>query len=289
MRRNGFVKSHALGNDYIVMDPDSLSFPLAPEAVRLICDRHHGVGSDGILAHVPSTSADFGLRIFNPDGSEAEKSGNGLRIFARYLHDHRIAGRTAFTVETPGGLVNITLHLRGGDVEGITVDMGTATFRSERIPAAGPPRDVVDESIEVEGRPVVITALSVGNPHCVVFVPDLTGVDLHRMGPALERHALFPKRTNVQFAQVRSRDRIAIVIWERGAGETMASGSSACAVAAAAVRRGAAERDVAIEMPGGTLQISVAPDWSIRMSGPAVEVYEGTLSAAMVRTLEARR
>ena len=289
MRRNGFVKSHALGNDYIVMDPGSLSFPLTAEAVRLICDRHHGVGSDGILAHVPSTSADYGLRIFNPDGSEAEKSGNGLRIFARYLYDHRIAGRTAFTVETPGGLVNITLHLRGEDVESITVDMGTATFRSERIPAAGAPREVVDETIEVEGQVLAVTALSVGNPHCVVFVPDLAAIDLHRLGPALERHALFPKRTNVQFAQVRSRDRIAIVIWERGAGETMASGSSACAVAAAAVRRGAVGRDLTIEMPGGTLQVSVASDWSIRMSGPAVEVYEGTLSGAMVGTLEESR
>ena len=272
MRRNGFVKSHALGNDYIVMDPGSLSFPLTAEAVRLICDRHHGVGSDGILVHVPSASADY-----------------GLRIFARYLYDHRIAGRTAFTVETPGGLVNITLHLRGEDVESITVDMGTATFRSERIPAAGAPREVVDETIEVEGQVLAVTALSVGNPHCVVFVPDLAAIDLHRLGPALERHALFPKRTNVQFAQVRSRDRIAIVIWERGAGETMASGSSACAVAAAAVRRGAVGRDLTIEMPGGTLQVSVASDWSIRMSGPAVEVYEGTLSGAMVGTLEESR
>ena len=289
MTRNGFAKSHALGNDYIVMDPSALSFALTPEAIRLICDRHLGVGSDGILARVPTNLADFGLRIFNPDGSEAEKSGNGLRIFARYLHDHRIAGETAFTVDTPGGLVRVTLHLRGEDVERITVDMGKSTFRSERIPASGAPRDVVDETIEVEGTPLVITAVSVGNPHCVVFVPDLARVELRRMGPLLEHHPLFPKRTNVQFAEVKSRDRVAIVIWERGAGETMASGSSACAVAAAAVRRSVADRDLTIEMPGGALQISVAPDWSIRMAGPAVEVYEGVLSPAMVRTLEGLR
>ena len=289
MTRNGFAKSHALGNDYIVMDPSALSFALTPEAIRLICDRHLGVGSDGILAHVPTNLADFGLRIFNPDGSEAEKSGNGLRIFARYLHDHRIAGGTAFTVDTPGGLVRVTLYLRGEDVERITVDMGKSTFRSERIPASGAPRDVVDETIEVEGTPLVITAVSVGNPHCVVFVPDLARVELRRMGPLLEHHPLFPKRTNVQFAEVKSRDRVAIVIWERGAGETMASGSSACAVAAAAVRRSVADRDLTIEMPGGALQISVAPDWSIRMAGPAVEVYEGVLSPAMVRTLEGLR
>lgn len=289
MQRNGFVKSHALGNDYIVMDPSVLSFPLTPEAIRLICHRHHGVGSDGILTHVPTTVADFGLRIYNPDGSEAEKSGNGLRIFARYLHDHGIAPGQAFTVDTPGGLVHVTLHLRGDEVERITVDMGTATFRSDRIPAAGSPRDVVDETIEVDGVPRVITAVSVGNPHCVVFVPDLGGVDLHRTGPLLERHPLFPRRTNVQFAEVKARDRIAILIWERGAGETMASGSSACAVAAAAVRRGVADSDLTIEMPGGVLQITVAADWAIRMSGPAVEVYEGVLSPAMVRTLEAVR
>jgi diaminopimelate epimerase len=291
MRRNGFVKSHALGNDYIVMDPSALSFPLTPDAIRLICDRHHGIGSDGILAHVPAESADYGLRIFNPDGSEAEKSGNGLRIFARYLHDHGLARAQTFTVRTPGGLVNVTLHVEGGDVERITVDMGEAAFRSERIPMAGPPREVVDETIEVDGAPFVVTAVSVGNPHCVVFVPDLTKIDLHRTGPQLERHALFPRLTNVQFAEVRSRDRIAILIWERGAGETMASGSSACAVAAAAVRRGVADAGgvLAIEMPGGTLQVSVAADWSIRMSGPATEVYEGTLSPALVRTLEGLR
>jgi len=286
MRRNGFVKSHALGNDYIVMDPSALSFPLTPEAIRLICDRHRGVGSDGILAPVASSAADFGLRIFNPDGSEAEKSGNGLRIFARYLHDHALAGRPAFTVETPGGLVNVTLSLSGDEVERITVDMGRATFHNAQIPAAGPPREVVDEPLEVEGQRLVVTAVSVGNPHCVVFVPDLAAVDLHRLGPRLERHPLFPNRTNVQFAQVRARDRIAILIWERGAGETLASGSSACAVAAAAVRRGVADRDLAIEMLGGTLEVSVAGDWSIRMAGPAMEVYEGTLSPTMVRILE---
>jgi diaminopimelate epimerase len=287
MRRNGFVKSHALGNDYIVMDPSALSFRLTPEAIRLICDRHRGVGSDGILVAAASSAADFGLRIFNPDGSEAEKSGNGLRIFARYLHDHGLVGRPAFTVETPGGVVNVALSVDGRDVERITVDMGRATFQSAEIPAAGPPREMVDESLEVDGRAVVVTAVSVGNPHCVVFVPDLAAVDLHRLGPRLEHHPLFPKRTNVQFAQVRGRDRIGIVIWERGAGETLASGSSACAVAAAAVRRGVADRDLTIEMVGGTLHVTIAPDWSIRMTGPAMEVYEGTLSPTMIRILEA--
>ncbi len=288
MDQNHFVKSHALGNDYIVVDPQVLSFPLTERAIRLLCDRHLGVGSDGILALTPSSHADFGLRIFNPDGSEAEKSGNGLRIFARYLYDHGRTTKTRFTVETPGGLVKIELHLHRGTVERIAVEMGTVTFRSDRIPVAGPPREVVDEQVEVDGQRFTVTAVSVGNPHCVVFVPDLGRVDLHRWGPQLERHALFPNRTNVQFAQVQARNRVAALIWERGAGETLASGSSACAVAAAAVRKGLTDRGVTVSMPGGELEITVAADWSIGLVGPAVEVYEGALSEEFVAALSAR-
>ncbi len=285
MNQNHFVKSHALGNDYIVVDPQALSFSLTERAIQRICDRHVGVGSDGILALSPSSRADFGLRIFNPDGSEAEKSGNGLRIFARYLYDHGRTTKPRFTVETPGGLVRIELHLHGRDVEDITVEMGPVTFRSDRIPVAGLPRDVVDEQIEVEGELFTVTAVSVGNPHCVVFVPDLSRVDLHRWGPRLERHVLFPNRINVQFAQVQSRARVVARIWERGAGETMASGSSACAVAAAAVRKGLTDRAVTISMPGGELKVEVDAEWSLTLTGPAVEVYEGTLSEGFVSLL----
>jgi len=177
--RNAFVKSHALGNDYLIIDPQALSFPLTERTIRLICDRHRGVGSDGILTPVPPVKADFGLRIFNPDGSEAEKSGNGLRIFARYLYDHGLTRKTQFTVETAGGVVAIRLHLRGTAVDRITVEMGRATFHSERIPVTGPPREVIDEAVDVDGQSLAITAVSMGNPHCVVFVPDLHRVDLH--------------------------------------------------------------------------------------------------------------
>lgn len=278
MARNTFVKSHALGNDYIVVDPSELTFQLRPEAIRQICDRHRGIGSDGILALAASSKADVGLRIYNPDGSEAEKSGNGLRILARYLYDHGLVKKPEFTVETPGGIVKVTMHLNSGQVHRITVDMGAATFQSEKIPVTGPPREVVNEYLDVDGQRFTITAVSVGNPHCVVFVPQLEEVDLARLGPLLERHQMFPNRTNVQFAEVKNRERVAILIWERGAGHTMASGSSACAVAAAAVRKGLANRDVTVAMQGGELQISVASDWTIRMSGPAEEVYTGTFS-----------
>jgi diaminopimelate epimerase len=284
---NRFVKSHALGNDYLVVVPAELDFPLTPGVVRRLCDRHFGVGSDGVLALVPSQRADFGLKIYNPDGSEAEKSGNGLRIFAKYLYDHRHTTAPRFTVETPGGVAVCDLDVRDGRVTRVTVDMGEATFRSDRIPAAGPVREVVDEPLEVEGRVLRVTAVNVGNPHCVVFADDLEAVDLHRLGPALERHPHFPQRTNVQFARVLGPDRVRIRIWERGAGHTLASGSSACAVAAACVRRGLTGRELQVEMEGGVLQVSVDERYRLRMAGPAAEVCRGELSREFVQTLRA--
>lgn len=285
--RNWIVKSHALGNDYLVVDPSALDFTLTPEAIRRLCHRHLGAGSDGILALAPSSRADFGLRIYNPDGSEAEKSGNGLRIFARFLYDHGYIRQTRFTVETPGGIGAVELHLSGGRVTSLSVDVGRATFWSPEIPVAGPPREVVDEALEAGGQRLVITAVSVGNPHCVVFVPELDVAEMRRLGPLLETHPLFPNRTNVQFARVARRDRVEILIWERGAGETMASGTSASAVAAAAVRKGLADRALVVSSPGGDLRLEVGEDWGIRMTGPAAEVYAGTLSEDLVRALRA--
>jgi len=282
---NRFTKSHALGNDYIVLDPACLSFPLTPEAIRRICDRHTGVGSDGILARVPSTRADFGLRIYNPDGSEAEKSGNGLRIFAKYLYEHGHTRAERFTVETPGGIATCALEVREGRVVQVTVDMGEATFRSDRIPATGPVREMVDEPLEVDGRLLRITAVNVGNPHCVVLTDDPDAVEIHRVGPLLEHHPLCPERTNVQFVRVLGRDRVRIRIWERGVGETLASGSSACAVAAACVRRGLTECDLSVEMPGGVLRVRVDESFRLQMTGPASEVYTGVLSQEFVEGL----
>lgn len=284
---NWLVKSHALGNDYVVMDPAALTFALTPARIRRLCHRNLGVGSDGILALAPSQRADFGLRIYNPDGSEAEKSGNGLRIFAKFLFDHGYVSRTTFTVDTLGGVAGIELHVKNGRIDQMTVDVGRATFQSTEIPVTGPPREVVDEIIEAGDQKLEITAVSVGNPHCVVFVPDLSLINLHQLGPLLETHPMFPNRTNVQFAQPISRDRVDILIWERGAGETMASGTSASAVAAASVREGLTDRTVTISAPGGDLRIIVAEDWSIRMTGPASAVYVGTLSDDLVRQLTA--
>ncbi|ALA56959.1 diaminopimelate epimerase [Nitrospira moscoviensis] len=287
--KNGFFRGHGLGNDYIVMDPTELSFQLTPSNIKAICDRNWGLGSDGILALVPSKKADFGLRIFNPDGSEAEKSGNGLRIFARYLHATGKTKKKHFTVDTKGGLVTIDLHVdRHGDASAVTVEMGRATFKPEALPCTLSAGELIQQPIEAADRKLSFTGVSVGNPHCVVFKPagePWSREDLLTLGPALEHHTLFPRRTNVQLAVPTGPKEISILIWERGAGETQASGSSSCAAASAAVRLGLVKSPVTVKMPGGTLNIEVAPDFSLTMKGPVAEVARGALSPSFVRGL----
>ncbi|MGH7388570.1 MAG: diaminopimelate epimerase [Candidatus Rokuibacteriota bacterium] len=275
-----FAKGHGLGNDYLVMEQRELPAALSALAITRICDRNRGVGGDGILLLVPSARADFGLRIFNPDGSEAEKSGNGLRIFAKYLWDHGHAKRDTFTVDTKGGVVECQLHVRDGRVSFVTVEMGRATFRAAEVPMTGPAGEAVGVPLALrDGPALTVTAVSVGNPHCVVFVDRLDEGETRRLGPQLETHAAFPNRTNVQFARAAARDALEILIWERGAGFTLASGSSSCASAAAAVRTGRCDHGrVAVRMPGGELVVHVRPDWSLRLEGPVEEVCTGTLT-----------
>jgi diaminopimelate epimerase len=288
--KNGFFRGHGLGNDYIVMDPKSLTFKLTPKNIALICNRNWGLGSDGILTLVPSKKADFGLRIFNPDGSEAEKSGNGLRIFARYLHATGKTRKKHFTVETKGGLVTIDLHIdRQGDAGAVTVDMGQATFRPAALPCTLTVDELIQQPIDAGGRSFTFTGVSVGNPHCVLFRPTnepWSREDLLELGPALEHHAIFPKRTNVQLATPTGSKEIFILIWERGAGETQASGSSSCAAASAAVRLGLVKSPVTVKMRGGTLNIEVAEDFRLTMQGPVAEVARGTLSPSFVHSLK---
>ena len=287
--KNGFFRGHGLGNDYLVMDPKELSFKLTPPAIETICNRHWGLGSDGILTIVPSKQADFGLRIFNPDGSEAEKSGNGLRIFARYLHATGKTKKKHFTVETKGGLVTIQLHIdRHGDASDVTVEMGRATFAPGALPCTLAVEELIQQPIDAAGRSLTFTGVSVGNPHCVVFKQSgesWSREDLMALGPELEHHAIFPKRTNVQLAVPTGRKELSILIWERGAGETQASGSSSCAAASAAVRLGLVASPVAVRMPGGTLTIHVAEDFNLTMKGPVAEVARGSLSLSFIRML----
>lgn len=272
-----FHKYHALGNDYIVLDPADYPDWREPSLaqIRVICHRNFGVGSDGILwGPLPTTKAAFGLRIFNPDGSEAEKSGNGLRIFSRYLWDCGRVQGPDFTVDTPGGVVAVESQDRG---HLITVAMGRVSFDSARIPVAGAPREVLNETVTVLDRAFTFCAATIGNPHCVIPLPEVTSELAHRYGPHLETHAFFPRKTNVQFLQVLDRGNIRIEIWERGAGYTLASGSSSSAAAAVAHRLGLVDRDVTVHMPGGTIGIRIGADFAIMMTGTVNKVAEGTM------------
>ena len=274
-----FWKYHALGNDYIVIDPKDLAAPLAPAHVQWICHRNYGIGSDGILlGPLPSSKANFGLRIYNPDGSEAEKSGNGLRIFSRYLWDRRMARSGEFAVETPGGVV-LCAVLEDGRL--VRVEMGNVSFWSDAIPVAGPRREVINEQIEVGGRTFTYCAATIGNPHCVVPMHDISAELAQEYGPLLERHPNFPNRTNVQFLSVMARGDIRIEIWERGAGYTLASGSSSSAAAAVAKRLNLCDDAVTVHMPGGRLDIQIRPDYDILMTGPVTKVAEGEAAPEM--------
>ena len=324
-----FIKYQALGNDYIMLDPADWPAPPTPAQIQRICDRYVGVGADGILwgptipdDYVgPVGNRPYGVRLFNPDGGEFEKSGNGLRIFARYLWDRRLPAGPDFAMDTPGGPV--LAHVLDAAGERIALEMGQITFASAEIPLAGPAREVIEEQVAVAGRSVRITAVGIGNPHCVVFtgeiasaqttglamtghcerllrsslpVPEIasaqtTGLAMTQMleglaktlGPELERLPLFPNRTNVQFAQVIGPHDLRIAIWERGAGYTLASGTSSCAAAAAAIRTGRCASPVTVHMPGGALLVEISPDWAARLTGTVAPVCRGELSEDVLR------
>ena len=266
-----FWKMHGTGNDFVLMESDKLDADW-PGLAQRICDRHFGVGADGLIVAFPSAVADRRMRIFNPDGSEAETSGNGLRIFARYLWDCGLVAAAQFAVTTLAGTVQCQV-LAGGAA--VRVQLGRARFESSAIPVAGAARAVVNEPLRVAGRLLHITAVSVGNPHCVVPLARISAALVRRLGPLLEHHALFPQRTNVQLVRVLAAHQIQIEIWERGAGYTLASGSSSCAAAAACVRLGLCRSPLQVRMPGGLLQVQVAPDYRVTLEGPAQKVYEG--------------
>lgn len=271
-----FAKYHALGNDYIVIRPEELQNKISESVIRLICHRNFGVGSDGLLlGPLDSQTCDFGLRIFNPDGSEAEKSGNGLRIFARYVRDEKLVGGAPFTVETLGGKVTCEVSADAGNVK---VEMGKVSFDSELIPVAGPSREVLNETLEIDGTVIEFCAATVGNPHCVVLTTSPTPEMARRYGPVIETDSRFPNRTNVQFMKVMDRNNIRIEIWERGAGYTLASGSSSTAAAAVAFRLGLCDPEVVVHMPGGQLRIHFDDDLSATMTGPVAKVCDGIIA-----------
>jgi diaminopimelate epimerase len=271
-----FHKYHALGNDYLVLPPEAWSsLELTPAHVQRLCHRHLGLSSDGILWEAPpQPNAHFGLRIFNPDGSEAEKSGNGLRIFCRYLWDQqRVTTNETFVVSTLGGNVSATVHDLGAEV---TVEMGRVSFLSDEIPVTGSSREVLLEDIELEGQTWQFSAATIGNPHCVLRCEAPDSTLACRLGSLLEKDQRFPQRTNVQFVKVLDRKRIYLEIWERGAGYTLASGSSSSAAAAVCHRLGWCDANIQVHMPGGTLQITLDAQFQVTMRGAVTRVSSGT-------------
>ena len=275
-------KYHALGNDYIVLDPAKWDMPLTPARVRLICDRNFGMGSDGILYGPEYQDGKPCVRIFNPDGGEAEKSGSGVRIFARYLKDAGYVKERAFTLHTWGGDVGV--EYMDGEGTLIRAHMGRTTFRAPEIPVCGHDREVVDEQMTFGGETVRATCVSIGNPHCVIPLDEINREHALALGPLVERDPRFPNRINMQLLKVIDRRNIQIEIYERGAGYTLASGTSSCAAASAAYRLGLTEPDMTVHMPGGELAIEIRAD-GVHMTGAVATVGTFTPASQFVRAL----
>jgi diaminopimelate epimerase len=283
-----FWKGQALGNDYVVLQTgDTPLDVLGPSLFRALCDRHRGVGGDGVL--VADVSArPFSLRIYNPDGGEAEKSGNGLRIYGAWLHTRALVGEERFQVSLRDEVVEMGVERADpGGVRSIRVDMGSASFRAGDVGYADADgeREVMGQPVALDGQDLAIHLVSMGNPHCVVFVDRLDPDSFRRLAPRLQALPAFERGVNVQFARVVDGGTVEALVWERGAGETMASGSSACAVAAAARRSGAVGGpSIRVEMPGGGLDVVVGDDWRVHLSGPAQVVYEGWLPSGVLQS-----
>ncbi len=271
-----FTKMHGAGNDYVyvngfvetIEDPASLSIAVS--------DRHFGIGADGLVLILPSEKEDFRMRIFNADGSEAEMCGNASRCIAKYVFDHGMTDKTSITLETLSGQKRLDLQVENGKVSTVRVDMGEPILLPKLIPAHIDEERIVNFPIALDGKKVNITALSMGNPHVIIFVDNVNEIDLPKIGPKVEHHPLFPKRTNTEFLQIISPNQLKMRVWERGSGETLACGTGACAATVAAALNGKAERKVTMELTGGTLFI----EWSetdnhVYMTGPATTVFEG--------------
>ncbi|UYZ14662.1 diaminopimelate epimerase [Brevibacillus sp. WF146] len=275
-----FTKMHGLGNDYVYVD--CFSEPLTgvdlPELARRVSDRHFGIGGDGLILIMPSERADFRMRVFNNDGSEAKNCGNGLRCVSKYVYDHGLTDKTSFSVETLGGIVTPSVTVGAdGKVEQVTIDMGEPQFVRAAIPMTGEPGErVIGQPLTVDGRTFTMTAVSMGNPHAVLFVDEVNEADVVKYGPVIERHEWFPERTNVEFIQVLNRREVLFRVWERGSGVTLACGTGACAAAVAACLSGMTDRTVTVHLAGGDLVVEWREsDNRVYMTGPATEVYSG--------------
>jgi diaminopimelate epimerase len=278
-------KYHGLGNDYLIVDPNKNNLKMVKESVQLLCNRHFGIGSDGILYGPIFENNKIKVKIYNPDGSEAEKSGNGIRIFSRYLKDAGYIKNQALILDTLGGSVEV--EYIDNKAHMLMVVMGKVAFMSDVIPVAGPKREVVNETINLNGVNYKMTSVSIGNPHCVIVMDEISSNLAKELGPLVENNDLFPKRINMQLMKVIDRQNIQIEIYERGAGYTLASGSSSCAAAAVAYKLDLIDSSVIVHMPGGNLKIYIKPDGMIFMTGPVNGVGTITLSEQFEDELKA--
>ncbi|MCB9454055.1 MAG: diaminopimelate epimerase [Anaerolineaceae bacterium] len=276
-----FYKYQAMGNDMLVIDPATFPRVMTPAVAQRLCDRHFGVGADGICYGPLPNIALPTMRFYNPDGSEAEKSGNGLRIFARYVWEKSYATERHFQIGI--GDAVIPVQIQDATAHTISTGMGQLAFHSPLIPMTGVARDVVDETLTIDGQTYLATAVNVGNPHCVIFDQPVTPAAIQQFGPVIEVAPLFPNRINVQFVEVIDRHTIHIEIWERGAGYTLASGTSSCAAAGAAVRTGRCESPVTVQMAGGTATVALDDEWNAHLTGTVEAIAQGELALDLIK------
>jgi len=283
-----FVKMHGAGNDFVIIDGEKevIAEQSLPSLSRHICDRQLGIGGDGIILVLPSRVANFKMRMFNPDGSEAEMCGNGIRCFAKYVHDREMHKDVVMTVETLGGIKTLKLNAAGGRVRTVRVDMGEPKLLRSEIPMKGKNERVIAEPLKVQGKKYEITCVSMGNPHCVTFVDRVDEYPVAKIGPEFENHPNFPARTNVEFVEVMNQQEIKMRVWERGAGETLACGTGACASAVASILNDKVARKVTVHLRGGDLFIEWMGDNKVFMTGPAEEVFEGKIDPAEIKKWE---
>lgn len=272
-----FTKMHGCGNDYLYVDCFSNPMPHDPSGLsRAISDRHFGVGADGLILICPSDKADARMRMFNADGSEAEMCGNGIRCLAKYVYERGLVRKPTLAVETGRGVLTLDLEVSGGTVGQVRVDMGEPILEAARIPTTLPGNPPLDVPLSVDDRTFRVTCVSMGNPHCIAFVDAIDDKLVHGIGPQVERHPAFPRRTNVEFVRVVKPDELTVRVWERGSGETLACGTGACAVAVAGALTGRTQRRITAHLPGGDLQLLWSEtDNHVYMTGPAVEVFSG--------------
>ncbi len=273
-----FTKMQGLGNDYVYIDATK-EMPANPSKLaQNVSNRHFGIGSDGLILICPSNVADFQMKMYNPDGSEAEMCGNGIRCVGKFVYDKHLTNKTTLTIETLAGIKELELFLKDNQVDRVQVDMGLPIFEATQIPVVSKESPVLNLNLMVEDRDFTFTCVSMGNPHAITVVQDVESFPVEKYGPIIETHHFFPNKVNVEFIEILDRHNIKMRVWERGTGETMACGTGACAVAVAAILNNLTERQVSVHLPGGILQIEWnAKDNHVYLTGQATTVFEGQL------------